>query len=78
MDKVEFVEEPFEVEIKNGNVILTRPDGTRRAMPLNVFRIDLERGVRAVAEYDARRANVVPIRRKKRGHAASASGSPSK
>jgi hypothetical protein len=62
---MEFVEDPFEVEIKNGVAILSRPDGTRRAIPLHVFRMDVARAIQALADYDARKAEVVPIRRKK-------------
>jgi hypothetical protein len=65
---MEFVEEPFEVAIRDGNAILKWPDGSRRCVPLRVFRIEHKRAGDVLAKYDAN-GEVVPIRRG-RGHAA--------
>lgn len=66
--EVEFVEEPFEVEIKKGVAIHRWPSGRKRAVPIDVFRVQVERANKALAEFDASHA-VLPIR--KRDHAAS-------
>lgn len=60
----DFIEEPFTVEIKDGNAILTWPDGAKRSVPLRVFRMEHARAGKILAEHDARKAEVVPIRRK--------------
>lgn len=62
---VDFIEEPFTVRIVKGNAILSWPGGDRRAIPLDVFRIEHHRAGKALAEHDARCADVVPIRRKR-------------
>lgn len=62
---VEFMEEPFEVEIRRENAILTWPNGSRRAIPLHVFRIEAARAGQALAQHDARTAKVIPLRRNK-------------
>jgi len=65
MGRIDFVEEPPEaVIISNGIAIAAWPDGSRRAIPLNVFRLCVSRCQRAIAEHDARNAEVVPFRRK--------------
>lgn len=63
---VEFIGEPFAVAIKEGFVLLIYPDGTKRSVPLRVFRIMLDRASRALAEYDGRNAEVVPIKPRKK------------
>jgi hypothetical protein len=68
----EFVEESCEIEIKDGNVIMRWPNGERRSIPLRVFRITHARAEKALRAYDARKGEVVPIKRGRRGgHAAS-------
>jgi len=67
MEQIEFLEAAFEVAISGGVIVLTWPNGIRRAMPLNVFRICTARAVKALAEHDARKAEVIPLR----SHAAS-------
>ena len=66
LDAVEFVDEPCDVEIKRGVVYLIWPNG-RRAFPIDVFRANMARCQKALAEFDAKRG-VVSIRK---GHAAS-------
>jgi hypothetical protein len=61
MDGVEFVDEPFTITIKQGNAICSYSNGVRRAFPLAVFRQDVARANKALAEFDARKG-VVPIR----------------
>lgn len=63
---VEFIEEPFEVAIKDGNAILSWPDGTRRSIPLRVFRIEHHRAGEALAKHDAGKAVVVPLKGRRR------------
>lgn len=53
MGRTEFVDEPFSVTIKAGNAILEWPNGDRRAKPLSVFRIEVERGLKALLDFDA-------------------------
>ena len=64
MGPIDFIEDPFEVHIKRGTAILSWPSGIRRAVPLDVFRIEHLRAGQALAEHDARRAEVVPIKRR--------------
>lgn len=74
----EFSGEAAEFEIIDGNMHCkwkgSRPD---LCIPLRVFRVNLARANKAVADYDARDAVVVPIREtglrrpKRRAHAAS-------
>ena len=59
--KLDFYDEPFEVEIKDGNAILIWSD-RRRVVPLRVFRIEHRRAGAALAVYDANRAEIVPLR----------------
>lgn len=58
---IDFVEEPFDIVIRRGNVVLTWPDGRSRALPLDVFRMCFARAGKALAKFDAERG-VVPIR----------------
>jgi len=74
MEHVDFIEEPCDVEIKHGTVRLTWPSGLKIAVPLAVFRLQHERVKRTLAEFDAKRA-VVPIRKKRGGHAATGKSS---
>lgn len=61
---IDFIEDSFEVQINRETAILTWPCGMRRAIPLDVFRMDHMRAGRALAEYDARRAEVIEFPRK--------------
>jgi hypothetical protein len=67
-----YFDEPCSFEVKRGVVITSWPSGEKLAFPLDVFRIQLARATKAVAEHDARLAEVVPMRRARRGedHAA--------
>ena len=59
----DFVEEPFsKPKIVDGIALLEWPDGSRRGIPLRVFRIEHARAGQALAEYDARQGEVIPIR----------------
>ncbi len=62
---MEFVEEPFEVSIRDGIAILKWPDGNKRGVPLRVFRIQTARCIKVLADYDAKRAVVLPLKRKR-------------
>lgn len=61
----EFSGEPAEFEVVDG-IMHCRWPGKRPdlCIPLRIFRINLERANRAVAEHDVRHAEVIPIRRK--------------
>lgn len=61
-----FVEEAFDIAIKDGCVIIGWPGGERRSIPLRVFRMSHARADKALREYDARSADVVPIKRRKK------------
>lgn len=69
MEAAEFFDEPFEIEIKKGVALHTWPNGRKRAVPIDVFRVQVERANRALAEFDAGK-RVLPLK-KKRDHAAS-------
>ena len=56
-----FVDEPCEVRIKRGVAYFIWPDGERRAVPLDVFRVNLNRMQKVLAEFDAKRG-VVKLR----------------
>ena len=59
----EYHAKPFTVgEIEDGLVPLVWPDGTVRYSKLRNARIETARMVRALAEYDAKSAEVVPIK----------------
>jgi len=62
MEQIEFLEAAFEVAISGGVIVLTWPNGLRRAMPLGVFRICTARANKALAEYDERKAEVLQLR----------------
>lgn len=51
----DYSDEPFEVSInKRDRVALLKwPDGSRRVVPLPVFRIEVERAVKALLNLDA-------------------------
>ena len=69
MGVAEYDERPFKVDIRDGVGFFEWPDGTVRCMPLRTMRIDHARVGKALAEYDARKAEVVQLRRGRR-HAA--------
>lgn len=60
----EFMDEPFDVTIKEGNAICSwnGRDG-RICIPLRVFRVDVERAKKALAEHDGRQAEIVRLQR---------------
>ncbi len=64
VEHIEYMDGPFEVAISNGVVVFTWPNGARRAVPLNVFRICAARIVRALAEHDMRDADILRFPRK--------------
>lgn len=59
---VEYMDEIHTVEIKRGIAHLSWPSGGDRAIPLDIFRQNVARSVRALAEFDAKCA-VVPFPR---------------
>lgn len=67
----EFHDGPFRVgKIEHGLVPLTWADGATAYRKIRDFRIEVARGGKALAEYDSRKADVVPLKRRRR-HAAS-------
>jgi len=54
---IDFVDEPFTVRIKDGFALLTWPDGSKRGVPLRVFREEHRRASDVLMEYD--RGNVL-------------------
>jgi hypothetical protein len=57
-----FVDELFDVTIRDGNAVFDYPGGKQRVIPLRVLRIMHERVAEAVARHDARCAKVVPLK----------------
>ena len=62
---IEFVETPCTIKINGSFVILTWPE-EKRSYPLHVFRIVVDRAVRALQEYDAAIGQVVPFKGRKK------------
>jgi len=63
---VDFIEEPCTFEIRREVAYAAWPNGTRMAFPLDVFRVQVARANGTLAEYDARKAQVVPMRARKK------------
>lgn len=61
----EFVGEPFNVEIRDEIAHLSWPDGSQRHLPLRVFRMDCRRAGKALAAYDAKKAEVLPFKKRR-------------
>jgi hypothetical protein len=62
----EFVEDAPDVEIRDGNVYFAWPDGRKTGMPIRVCRLGLIRTCKAIGEHDARKAEVVPMRARRK------------
>lgn len=62
-----FLDEVPEYAVREGIVYISTADGWTCAFPLRKFRLGMARAAKAIAEYEARNAEVVPI---KGGHAA--------
>ena len=62
-----YSDELASISIEDGIVTLTWPNGEQRCTPLRIFRIFYARAGLALASYDARLAEVHPIKGRKRG-----------
>ena len=62
---VNFLDEVPSYEVREGIMYVTAGEFAL-AMPLRKFRLGMAKAERAIAEYDSRRAEVVPMRRKGR------------
>lgn len=54
-------------EVRDGIMYVTADDGWTFAMPVRKFRLAMARAERALATYEAKKAEVVPLRRKGKG-----------
>jgi hypothetical protein len=61
-----FLDEVPAYAVREGIVYVTTDDGWTLAMPLAKFRRAMARAGRALAEHDARKAEVVPLEGRKR------------
>lgn len=66
---VPFLEKVPNYEVREGNMHIWSDDWAV-CMSLRTFRLGMARAAKAIATYEAKKADVVPIKRRGRGHAA--------
>lgn len=62
--RTEFVDEAATVDIRDRIVYFSWPDGSRMGMPLRACRVGAARLQKALQDYDARKAEVIPMRKR--------------
>lgn len=62
-----FIDEVPEYEIRDNIMYIQLADGRAIAFPLRSFRLGMARAAKALATYDSRKAEVLPMRKRKGG-----------